>query len=816
MRKIKIMMMMPLFLAVSLFFAGCNQSADNDDGPSVGDVPLPNAYLNGANALTGLADSISNGNGAVGTISWTAAVNTIQYTPGNGGGVTLYTQPVAGVEGSFYPLVPAGKALILNVTADSGTIVPDDGAVVEVEGSLYLTNKALLSVGNTNASDGAIRLNGGRLFVTQGTTLKYGTAATNLSLILDSANSSALLTGGIVFSAESTLHLADNNRDYIRIDPASASYVNLRDIWNNSGLADVSILQGGIKSTDVLGFFNAPVTSGRTLSVDGRYFDETQKAHPEIPPGSNDGDVTSDPIIIQEGLEYTGIGNQLEHVNLVVNGVLNALYPIKPATIRVGPKGQLTNYMHTTGLDRSLRVESGGTVAVQNIVSNNTDVGAPPITDVVVESDAVLAILGGSGNIQYEGPIDGTLILGGNGYYVSRTGGVTVGGQLVYYDDIDDTTSTVTLNNAVFSNVVLSGGSVTIKDDGAELRVIGNLELGGNGRVLVGGSLAPNYAALELNDKISLTGGFALKPVGGTAAEISLTSDVIINSDKTTEYEKGALLGAGGVIRFTNGASGEVFTTDANDVDTVYSDSPADRFILGGTSLVGTNSVGSATLSLTNASIVFGARTVNNGVSLVNGQYIINSNDYDETGSATRFALGTVYTTTSPAVNHLGIGIGPLSQTTAEGHSLTLGAGASIVFGGPGNDPKYLLVGRPYAVGRGVSLDEEGVPEIDAIESPFAIRGIVSSEATITIPNFLVVGSLGIDNSGYDRNVDPLPALFVNDTDLQTDDPFTAGDITLTDDEQSILVHHNYRWTWGQHENAEGEQVGKWTSARTN
>jgi hypothetical protein len=803
MRKIKIMMMMPLFLAVSLFFAGCGQSVDNDsDDTPTGGVPERDAYLSsGERLLVGLDNSISNGQpGASGTVSWSASVRTIEYAVG--AELTLNTFNIPEGDGTVYPLVPAGNTLILSGSTSSAPgIKPDNNTTVVVEGALYLTNGANLLVGAA-VDNGRIRLrNSGHLFVTKGTVLSYDHYATDLSLILDSANSPALLSGGISFGAigaSGTLSLANSlpdlpdNGGFIRINPAQGTdYINLSAIWASSNPATVFLNQGGIKSAEIFGFQVGP---NRVLAV---YNSEEQRTEPIF---DNKGDIT-----IQEGLWYENIGNSLEHVNLVVEGRLNANRSIVPATITVGEKGYLINDQSTT-LDTSLLVKSGGVAELASLTAG----GGAPIADVEVQENATLQVGGTGGKIGYTGPILGTLILNGEGKYTVNT---TVGGKLVYYKPISGA-GTVTLNNAELTGVELSGGNAQIKDKGAELKVNGSLELEAGAAVRVGGSIAANYAALELNEEISLTGGFTLRPVVSTvegdiistAAEMVLDSaPVTIASTNPDVKDKGALLGSG-KITFTNGGATEVYDDDS-DVTTVYSELAGDKFTLGAVKLVGSNSIGYGTLSLTDATIVFGATVQNDGVSLVNGQYIISSGE-DSGEAATRFVLGELegFTDYANAAKVIGIGIGPLVNAGDVAHTLTLGPGSGIVFGGNPNNPKFLLVGPSGAPTREDIEDDD-----DTIESPFAIKGIAPSTAnvTISIPNYLVVGSLGALN-GWDRTEGAHQPLFVDDTNLLETTKYASGNITAKNS-GTLSVSHNVIWKWEPHRDFVNEPVGKWT-----
>jgi hypothetical protein len=796
------MMMMPLFLAVSLFFAGCNQSADNDDdGTSTGGVPVADAYLSNGTQLVGLDNSISNGLPTTGTVSWSASVNTIEYAFSSSA-PALNTFAIPGGDGAVYPLVPAGKTLILNGSSNTA-ISPSAGTVAVVEGSLYLTNRSRLLVGDEGNSTGAILLNGGRLFVTKGTTLDYGTAATDLGLIRNSANTPALLSGGITFGAigaSGTLSLLNNGYDFIRINPASGTnYINLSDIWTSSNPATVFINQGSIKSADI---FEFPVNPNRVLGV---YNDNGERDEPIF---DSKGDIT-----IKEGLWYYDIGNPIEHINLVVNGYLHADREIVPATITVGEKGHLENN-ESTVLDTSLLVKSGGVASLASLTAGQ---GAP-IADVEVQEDATLQVGYTGGEIGYTKPILGTLILTGQGGYTVNT---TVGGKLVHYKPAlggePGGAGTVTLNNAVLKDVWLSGGIAQIKANGAQLKVNGSLQLEDDATVLVGGSLAANYAALELKEAISLTGGFTLMPEVSTTADaevISAAAKLVIDSAPVTiastdpdVTDKGALLGSGN-ITFINGADQTVDFEDENGDTTYYSDA-SDKFVLGAESLVVTNNVGYGTLSLTDATIVFGATLQNEGVSLVNGQYIISS---DEDSGATRFVLGKLEGSTDYATDAkvIGIGIGPLVNTGNVAHTLTLGPGSGIVFNGKPNNPKFLLVGPPGAANRNVESDEE------TIDSSFAIRGIASStdNVTISIPNYLVVGSLSTSNK-WDRSQGGPQSLFVNDTDLQEDTKYASGNITAGNI-GTLSVLHKVIWSWEPHTDSAGEPVGKWTFVPTN
>jgi hypothetical protein len=806
MRKIKIMMMMPLFLAVSLFFAGCNQSADNDDDTPTGGVPVADAYLSGGDAIRGVDNGIANrhisGEDPT-TVLWTAAINTIRYSVSNGSGIALETVDIPdATDGSVYPLVPAGKTLILDGVAQNAGISPSAGGTqVVVDGSLYLVGYSTLTLGPDPAetNPGTILLRNGRLVVTHGTTLRYGSQATVNSVT--SSSGSALRVGGIDFLDDSQLDFQNIQSNFIvETESLNSSYITLSDIWNNSGRADVNIRQGSIKSTYL---FDFPVTPNRQLLVFGN------GDQPEIPAGVSGGPYPD--VTIKEGLAYVGIGNLLEHVNLVVNGTLAANYHISPYAITVGPNGWLYNYPSTDGsvafydtkLDKSLSIASGGRADLYNLKTTRGAV----ITEVSVADNAVLAINEGN-TINFDGPIDGTLILTGNNYDVTTN----VGGQLEYRAP----GGTVTLNNADLKGVKLSGGSASIKG-GASLAVTGNLQLSGNnGKVLVGGSLAADYAALELNNSIRLDGGFTLSPVGGTAAEIGLTSEkVIINDQKTLATDKGALSGIGGKILFTNGANEDdiVGADGAEDEGVVYS-LQGNKFLLGSASLDVTNSLGYAALDLTGgASIVFGATDVGGGVSLLNGQYIISSREEDaDEGPTTQFVLGEVYNdyiSTTP-VKHIGIGIGPETNPNNANHILTLGPDSKIIFGGPGGTPKYLLVGHP-----GASVRNNDVNAYS--RSQFAIRGTGTSPATIETPNFLVVGSLGVFNEWVNAvNYEPL---FANDSDLKdstdpedTNVPYASGDITVKVSGASLSIQHNNIWTWGSHTNGDGDTVGKWTT----
>jgi hypothetical protein len=794
MRKIKIMMMMPLFLAVSLFFAGCGQSVDNDDDDTPTGVPSPDAYLSGGDALYGTVGGIANRHnegGAPNIVSWSDTVRTIQYTAN--GGPILDTYLVPDGDGAVYPLVPAGNTLILNAL-DSSVIQPgaNAGTQVVVEGSLYLTNAAVLEVGGGDPGDtaiGSILLNGGRLFVTNGTTLQYGTNATSLNLIQNSASTPALLSGGITFGASGTLSFfgnnGPNNHDILRINPTSGTKVDLSAVWTSSSPANVFIPQGNILSADIFAF---PVTADRKLAV----YNNFGTGLDDIP-GIKSGE-QSDPIIIRDGLIYYdgggSAGKVLEHLDLEVNGVFYAGREIRPKSIKVGPKGVLNNTL-TTGLDTSLSVASGGVADLGSLVSNVQD---GEVKDVSVETGAVLTI-SGSGRIAYNpGQIGGTLILTGDNYTVNTA----VTGQLEYRNS----GGTVSLTDATLANVDLSGGRAAVKKSGASLAVNGDLKLSSGAAVLVGGSRAIGYDALELYDNIWLDGGFTLEPVGGTAARIGLTSDVIIktslpvNSTSNLDLERGALLSAGnGTILFTNGADESVLGVDTDDEDVVYN-AQSDKFRLGSGSLAVTNEVGFGTLSLTGADIVFGETEVDYGVSLRSGQYIISSEN-NETG----FAIGRLYGHDS---RDSGISIGDTGYDGS--HSFLLGPSAEIIFGGVSDQTRYLLVGTPYASPRTTVSVDDPPPE-----SSFAIRGIAdNSAATIRIPNFLVVGSLGATKPIRNGTLEPLFAYdrFAYSTSDNPTASYSSGDITVSaNDSGSLSVQHNNVWTWGSRSSYENNSA---------
>jgi hypothetical protein len=803
MRKIKIMMMMPLFLAVSLFFAGCGQSVDNDsDDTPTGSVPLPDEFLNGNNVY-GIADGITSGaSGAAGTRSW-LTYNTIQYTVNlSGESLTLHADDPS--DDIIYPLVPAGKSLILNAqgkyilpeSADTGSPVP----IVYVDGALYLTNAGTLALG-VGSVPGRIRLrNNGRLIVTTGTELNYSGAAT-LDSIMGSGNTPALRSSGIEFMRGSTLNFSNGTptHDFFSIGQTDDNHTDLQDIWDRSSPADVTIDQGKIKSAQIFAFSVSPDRKLTVYNNMGTGLDDI--------PGIKLGE-QSDPIIISEGLIYVDNGGQvgkvLEHLDLEVNGKLDANRIIRPKSIKVGPRGVLINGQ-ATGLDTSLSVVSGGVASLGNLVSNDPD---KTVTDVSVEPGALLTIdNGGMLNgtmINYNrGQIGGTLILTGNNKYTVDT---AVTGLLEYRHSA----GTVSLTDADLTNVELSNGMASIKKNGASLTVNGDLKLSGNSAsVLVGGSRAAGYAALQLYDNIWLDGGFTLKPVGGTAAEIGLTRDVIIKTsrpvDTTTNLglERGALLLAGdGTILFTNGADGTVEGEELDDEGVVYN-AAADRFILGSGSLAVTSDVGFGTLGLKGADIVFGETEAEFGMSLRSGQYIISSEDSTSTG----FAIGRLSGHASLAT---GISIG-----TVPGYddidSFILGPGAEIIFGGESDQPRYLLVGAPYALARtDVTPDDPPV-------SPFEIRGIAeNSTATIKIPNFLIVGSLAA--SPPTANTENSQPLFQTDryADSASENPkpsYSSGGITVDEDDGSLYVGHTGTWEWGQHPSTDTESGfdGGWT-----
>jgi hypothetical protein len=741
MRKIKIMMMMPLFLAVSLFFAGCGQSVDNDnDVPSGGDVPLPNRYLEGAGTLyvndegLGVFDASGDIIGSNGPYDWAdPAINTIEHTLSSG---VLSLSVALDDDGIPRPLVPTGKTLILKGSSPSQVQVADDVEVV-VDGALYLTNKALLSIGAAGNS-GTILLNNGRLFVTEGTTLRYGTDAVVNSI--SRADTSSALKGAIEFWSESTLDFTDNDHDFIRIGATTnVNHITLSELWTNSNPATVKINQGTIDNDDLLKF--DLVSPDRLLYVDG---------------GSGKELFDSSEITINAGLEYVNIRSDLEHKNVTVNGSLSPGKDVYAKTLTIGADGQYFNDKNTV-IDDGLVVNGFGSLSALAFTN----------TSVVTVAPAGTLVISAPHGFNYSPTIDGTLVLGG-GATLYTGNRLNVGGELYI---LNGAVPTFTLGGGILEakagDIRISGGSVTLDGD-STLTVSNSLALTGNGMVKAGGLVIDDEStgdyALEMKD-ITLTGGFTV--AGGTdAAQITVTGGQVTFGSAATY--KGALVGAGDIVFKHN----------------MEEDSEPDKSFIFTGKLLSTDGAQSSLILGTGQSIVFGGETVDGGVSFTGGTYHVESE-----GSGTRFALGYLPITGGEGLG-LGIGrVGPENDVT----SLALSPDSHIRFAAP---DAYLLVGS--AAAQRISGEEEG-----SEESLFSISGTLGTNGqgpSIRISNVIIAGSLG--NVTGNRATPAVP-LFTYDKE-NLGGTAATGVITVDytgaqgsgGGGGSLTIDHNYTWTY--------------------